>query len=176
MLSDYRVLDLTDARGALCGQLLADLGADVLRVEASGGSPMRQDSSWSIFARNCSSCVLDVERPENRPHLEQLISDADLVIAHDIALGELYYSELRERQPGLVWLAITPFGVDGPKSNYQATDLIVQAAGGAMAINGFDDAKPLRTGAITAWSHAGAAAAGARTLRAAGPIDAQCGW
>ena len=61
-------------------------------------------------------------------------------------------------------MSITAFGNSGPKCNYAATDLIVQAASGSMAITGFGDSKPLRTGAITAWSHAGVAAAGAALL------------
>ncbi|MEJ2087919.1 MAG: CoA transferase [Gammaproteobacteria bacterium] len=164
MLSDYRVLDLTDERGALCGQLLADLGADVLRIEPTGGSPMRSSAAWSIHARNCRSCVLDVEAPENRTRHERLAGEADLVLAHGDSAGELAFANLRERYSHLVWVAITPFGAAGPKSSYAATDLIVQAAGGAMAITGFADDRPLRTGAITAWSHAGVAAACAALL------------
>ncbi len=61
-------------------------------------------------------------------------------------------------------MSITAFGATGPKRDYLATDLIVQAASGTMAITGFGDSKPLRTGAITAWSHAGVAAAGGALL------------
>src|SRR5580765_1730075 len=78
MLSDYRVLDLADERGALCGQLLADLGAQVVRVEPPGGSPMRRGDgvAWGVYARNCSSVVLESDQ-----HFHTLAADADLVIA-----------------------------------------------------------------------------------------------
>jgi len=157
MLSDYRVLDFTDERGALCGQVLADLGADVLRIEPAGGSPLRRGVAWSIHARNCRSRGLDARTAE-------LAREADVVLAHGDAVAGLRFGEQRARSPRLVWVSITPFGASGPKRDYAATDLIVQAAAGAMAITGFADAKPLRTGAITVWSHAGAAAAGATLL------------
>ena len=157
MLSDYRILDFTDERGALCGQLLADLGADVLRIEPPGGSPMRRGVAWSIYARNCRSRLLDADTAA-------LAGEADAVIANGDAVAGLRFETLRASNPRLVWISITPFGATGPKRDYAATDLIVQAAGGAMAITGFADDRPLRTGAISAWSHAGAAAAGAALL------------
>src|SRR5262245_2042230 len=126
MLSDYRILDFSDERGALCGQLLADLGADVLRIEPPGGSPMRRGVAWSLYARNCRSAVHDARTVE-------LAAEADAVIAHGDSVGGIAFEALRARNPGLVWVSITPFGASGPKRDYAATDLIVQAAGGAMA-------------------------------------------
>jgi crotonobetainyl-CoA:carnitine CoA-transferase CaiB-like acyl-CoA transferase len=157
MLSDYRVLDLTDEPGALCGQLLADLGAQVVRIEPPGGSTMRHGDrpAWDVYARNCSSLVL-----EGSQRFQSLAANADLVIAS----GAAEYAALKAANPRLVWVSITAFGVTGPKHDYHATDLIAQAASGAMAITGFHDSKPLRTGAITAWSHAGVAAAGGALL------------
>jgi len=168
VLSDYRVLDLSDERGALCGQLLADLGAHVVRVEPPGGSPMRtalpNELMWQVYARNCDSLVLDLATSDGRRRFADVARDADLVVDNGQlrALG-VDAAALRAANPSLVHLSITAFG-DGPKHDYQATDLIAQAASGAMAITGYHDGKPLRTGAITAWSHAGVAGAGAALL------------
>ena len=167
MLSDYRVLDLCDERGALCGQLLADLGAQVVRIEGPNGSPMRSAKPdalvWQIYARNCSSLVIDLAT--DRKRFTEYAAQADLVIdTGELAGAGIGLAQLQAINPRLVHVSITPFGAAGPKAAYQATDLIVQAASGAMAITGYHDSKPLRTGAITAWSHAGVAAAGGALL------------
>jgi len=167
VLSDYRVLDLSDERGALCGQLLADLGAQVLRIEPRAGSSMRsarpRELMWQVYARNCMSLVIDLETAAGRQEFATLAAQADLVIDNG-PIPQLDIVAARARNPRLVQVSITAFGADGPKHDYQATDLIVQAASGAMAITGYNDSKPLRTGAITAWSHAGVAAAGGALL------------
>ncbi len=167
MLADYRVLDLTDERGALCGQLLADLGAQVVRVEPPGGSPMRHalpgELMWQVYARNCDSVVIDLASAAGRAQLAGLAAQADVVVDNGGETGAAL-AQLHAAHPRLVRVSITAFGSDGPKRDYAATDLIVQAASGTMAITGFADSKPLRTGAITAWSHAGVAAAGAALL------------
>ncbi|HEY6598982.1 MAG TPA: CoA transferase, partial [Pseudomonadales bacterium] len=168
MLSDVRVLDLSDERGALCGQLLADLGADVIRIEPPGGSPMRtalpNELMWQVYARNCDSLVLDLASSDGKRRFADAARDADLVIDNDqLRNFGIDVAALRASNPSLVHLSITAFG-DGPKRDYQATDLIAQAASGAMAITGYHVGKPLRTGAITAWSHAGVAGAGAALL------------
>src|SRR5512139_2362451 len=169
MLSDYRVLDLCDERGALCGQLLADLGAQVVRVEPPGGSPMRATGPnalvWQVYARNCTSLVIDLTTDPGRQQFIEHAGNADLVVdTGELAAAGFDYPKLRVINPRLVWVSITAFGATGAKAGYQATDLIVQAASGSMAITGYHDSKPLRTGAITAWSHAGVAAAGGALL------------
>jgi crotonobetainyl-CoA:carnitine CoA-transferase CaiB-like acyl-CoA transferase len=167
VLSDYRVLDLTDERGALCGQLLADLGAQVVRLEPPGGSPMRHalpgELMWQVYARNCQSIVVDLASTTGKAQLADLAARVDLIVDNGDEAGAAV-AQLQARNPKLVQVSITAFGRTGPKCDYAATDLIVQAASGAMAITGFGDSKPLRTGAITAWSHAGVAAAGAALL------------
>jgi len=164
VLADYRVLDFTDERGALCGQLLADLGAQVVRIEPPGGSPMRtalpRELMWQVYARNCESAVIDAETADGRARIAALAAQADLIVDN----GGTDLVQPSSAQPRLVRVSITAFGCDGPKRDYLATDLIVQAASGTMAITGFGDSKPLRTGSITAWSHAGVAAAGAALL------------
>jgi len=178
MLSPYRVLDLTDERGLACGCMLADLGADVVQVEPPEGSSARRrgpfvkgdpgpESSlhWYAYARNKRSVALDLDDSAGREALLRLVDGADFLVE---SRGEqamstlgLGYEELAARNPALVYVSITPFGADGPKAGYHATDLIVQAASGSMALNGEADRAPLRAGGVSAWTYAGIEAAGA---------------
>ncbi|MCP4005068.1 MAG: CoA transferase [bacterium] len=181
MLSPYRVIDLTDERGLACGCVLADLGADVLQVEPSGGSSARKRGPflkhdpdperslhWLAYARNKRSLELDLEDAEARAKLLRLIDGAEFLIesqgAETMARLGLGYDDLALRNPGLVYVSITAFGPDGPKADYAATDLIVQAASGSMVLNGEADRAPLRVGGISAWTYAGMEAAGAALI------------
>src|ERR1700754_3684462 len=96
MLSPYRVLDLTNARGLLCGQILADLGADVIAVEPPGGSPARRlgpfagdvadperSLVWWSYARNKRSITLDLDGDEGRDVFRRLAASAHFVIESD---------------------------------------------------------------------------------------------
>src|SRR5580698_1931267 len=93
VLSPYRVLDLTTERGLLCGQMLADMGADVVKVEPVGGSPARSigpfykdaphpDRSlyWWAYNRNKRAITLDLERDAGRDLLRRLVERADFLI------------------------------------------------------------------------------------------------
>ncbi len=170
MLGDFRVFDFCDERGALCGQLLADLGAQVVRIEPPSGSLMRTHTTGRNRVAGVCPQLLELHhRSDDRSRAASSSSntrrDADLVVdTGELAQAGFDYPKLRVINPRLVWVSITAFGATGPKRNYQATDLIVQAASGSMAITGYHDSKPLRTGAITAWSHAGVAAAGGALL------------
>lgn len=162
MLSCYRVLDLSDERGLLCGHILAQLGADVIHVEAPG-APERS-ATWLAYARGSRSVALDLEDPADRRRFEDLVRGADALIESanpgSWEARGLGYDQLAAINPALVWVSITPFGSHGPKANYAATDLIVQAAAGTVDLAGPSDRPPLRTAAITAFAHAGAEAAG----------------
>ena len=186
MLTPYRVLDLADERGLFCSRVLSELGADVIHVEPPGGSPARhrgphaagtadpeRSITWWAMARGTRSVVLDLDEAHGRRSFEQLVAGADVLIesadpGHWEATG-LGYETMAELNPQLVWVSITPFGSDGPKAGYEATDLIVQAASGAMTLTGAADRRPLRASAVPAWTHAGAEAAGGAliALRAA---------
>jgi crotonobetainyl-CoA:carnitine CoA-transferase CaiB-like acyl-CoA transferase len=176
MLSPYRVLDLTNERGLLCGQLLGDLGADVIQIEPPGGSPARRigpfygdtpDPDRSIFwwahSRNKRSLVLDIETEEGRTDFRSLVDSADFLIdSFDpgyMAERGLDYEALAATNPTLVYVSITPFGQTGPKSGYAESDLILGAASGPVALTGDDDRPPLRVGAPQAYAHASADAA-----------------
>ena len=177
VLKPYRVLDLSDERGQLCGQILGDLGADVIQVEPPGGSPTRQrgpfagdsgdpnDSlSWWALNRNKRSLTLELRAEQDRATLRALARSADFLIESETPgvmdeLG-LGYDALSELNPALIYASITPFGVEGPKRDYAATDLTTVAASGSMISNGDADRPPVRLGPVPqGFLHASADAA-----------------
>lgn len=172
MLSAYRILDLSDEQGLLCGQILADLGADVIQVEPPGGSTARRQGPfagdirdperslfWWAYTRNKRSLVLDLEAPGGRDELRALARTADFLIESgapgDLARRGLGYEDLAAQNPGLVYVSITPFGQDGPKADRPATDLTLWAAAGPLILTGDEDRAPVRiTGVPQAFLHA----------------------
>jgi crotonobetainyl-CoA:carnitine CoA-transferase CaiB-like acyl-CoA transferase len=176
MLSPYRVLDLTDEGALICGEILADLGADVILVEPPGGvrarsvGPFAGDAPdvnrslhfWSLN-RNKRSVTLDLEASEGRKHLLGLMATADVLLAFGpparlerLGLGR---GALAEINPRLVTVAITPFGQNGPKADWAATDLTVTAASGALFLTGDEDRPPVHVAVPQAYFNAGAEAA-----------------
>ena len=177
MLTPYRVVDLTDHRGNLAGLMLAQLGAEVIAVEPPGGSdaraqgpfagdvadPERSLVHWS-FNRGKRSVVWDLAHSEqDRERFRALVRGTDILIDNEApgALGAIGLDPQRllEENPALVHVSITPFGQDGPKAAYAATDLTLMAAGGYLALTGDDDRAPLRISLPQAWHHAAADAA-----------------
>jgi len=163
VLGAYRVLDLTDERGLLCGQVLADLGADVIQVEPPSGcsarrlSPFAADVEdpegslfWWAYARNKRSLCLDLESEQGRAQLLQLADSADFLIESEspglMSRRGLGPAELAARNPRLIYVSISPFGQQGPKAHWAATDLVVTAAGGLAAMTGDEERRPIRTG------------------------------
>jgi len=181
LLAPYRVLDLTDDRGLLAGKILADLGADVLQIEPPGGSPARnigpfygddprpeKSLFWWAYAANKRSITLDLEQKDGRALLEKLVAEADFLIESNApgyleGLG-LGYEHLAGINPKLVMVSITPFGQDGPYSNYQASDIVGMALGGFMYLTGDDDRAPIRISFPHFYLHGGAAGATAAML------------
>ena len=176
MLSPYRVLDLTTERGLLCGQILGDLGADVIKVEPPEGSPARRigpfyqddpnlNSSlfWWAYNRNKRSMTLDLTRSDGQAMLCRLVEEAHFLLESDnpgaLAQYGLGYDDLLAINPALVYVSITPFGQDGPKASYVDSDLIVMAASGPLMLTGDDDRPPVRVSVPQAYLHAGAEAA-----------------
>ncbi len=177
MLEGVRVLDLTNENGMFCGYLLAQLGATVIAVEPPGGSPARslapRDQSgeslwWAAYAQGKQSAVIDLEHPAGRAALDDLLTECDVLlesssVAERHRLG-LTYDTLQRTNPALVCVAITPFGMTGPKAAWPATDLTVWAASGAHDLTGDADRAPVRTSVPQTYLHAGADAAVAALL------------
>src|SRR3954469_20860675 len=105
MLSEYRVLDLSDERGLLCGHILAQLGADVVHVEAPTSGP--RSATWAAYARGSRSVALDLDDPIDRERFLELVEGVDAVLeSADPGTWEakgLGYDELSARNPALVW-------------------------------------------------------------------------
>lgn len=177
MLSQYRVLDLTDERGMFCGYLLAHLGAEVIAIEPPGGNSARRlapfDKSgeslwWQAYARGKEVRELDLATEPGQESFRALAADADFVIdsfsnAQRERLG-LTYETLAKINPSLISVSISPFGSSGPKAGWPATDLTVWASSGAHVLVGDTDRAPVRPSVPQAWLHAGADAAGAALI------------
>lgn len=176
MLSPYRVLDLTDERAALGPMMLADLGADVIRVESPRARPAAgTDTHAAVFNRNKRSVTLDLETNEGRDLFRTLVATADFLFENDrpgaMAARGLGFADLRSINPRLVYVAITPYGQDGPYADYLATDLTLAAMGGMVAINGDADRPPVRVSVPQAWLHAAAESATAALVAHARRIE-----
>jgi crotonobetainyl-CoA:carnitine CoA-transferase CaiB-like acyl-CoA transferase len=181
MLNSCRVLDLTNQRGMLCGQILGDLAADVIQIEPPGGSPVRKIGPffedqptpersiyWWAYNRNKRGVTLNLETAEGRELMLRLGEGADFVIESEnpdsMAAMGLGYRDFASRNPKLIYVSITPFGQDGPKAHYTDTDLIVMAAGGPLILYGDEDRPPIRMSVPQAYLHASADAAGAALI------------
>ena len=176
MLDPYRVLDFTDERGELGPMLLGDLGADVIRVEPPEGSAARrvppgvqaESLSFQAFNRNKRSIVL---RDEDRTVLESLVRSADFLFESawpsTLAPFHLDADAVREINPQIVHVRISPYGSDGPRADDLGADLVIAAMGGPVSLQGPRDRPPIRVGIPQVWRHAGAeAAAGALVAHA----------
>lgn len=178
-LGPYRALDLTEGGFNWCGKVLADLGADVIKVEPPGGSftryrgPFYKDSPhperslfWYSYCLNKRGITLDLECADGRELFKKLVSGADFVLesfapGYMGSLG-LGYESLSSINPGLVMVSMSPFGQTGPRAEYKATDIVGWSMGGMQYLSGDDDRPPVRVSFPQAELHAGAqAAAGA---------------
>ncbi len=166
-LEGIRVLDLADEKGELAGRLLADFGADVVRVEPPGGArsrrlpPLHGGTSLYFVHRNSNKrgVVLDLEGERDRARLLDLCSRADVLI-ESFAPGTLAKlgldpAGLVERNPHLVALSITDFGQTGPYHEWVATDATLEAMGGQQFKAGLPDLPPLLPPGALAWDVAG---------------------
>src|SRR5215470_7948546 len=159
-LQGIRVVDLTRIlSGPFCSLLLADMGAEVLKVEPPGGDPLRgqgaivEGLSWyfAAFNRNKRSIVLNLRSPAGKEALHRLIATADIVVDNfrpgvmaDLGLDEPQLSALR---PGIIHTSVTGFGERGPYADRPSFDFIAQAMSGFMSCNGTLETGPMRTGA-----------------------------
>lgn len=153
-----RVLDVTGAYGAYAGRLLADLGADVLRVLPPEGDPLAGHrplaerpgaepvSAFAWFANlNKTAVIADLAGPDGPDRLRRLAAGVDVLLETWTAAeaGALQADTLAALYPGLIRVSITPFGHDGPWSDRPATDLVTLASGGLLSLGGYPDAEPI---------------------------------
>jgi crotonobetainyl-CoA:carnitine CoA-transferase CaiB-like acyl-CoA transferase len=167
LLNGVRVLDLSRVlAGPFCCQVLADLGADVVKVERPGlgddtrqwGPPFLGADGPSAYYLSCNrgkrSVALDLTRPESRDVLDDLLRAADVVV-ENFRLGSLARlgldtDRLAKLNPRLVRISISGFGRTGPEAEVPGYDLTIQAMGGLMSITGEQGGPPLKVGvAIT---------------------------
>jgi len=179
LLRSLRVLDLSDEKGYLCGKVLGDLGADVIKIETPGGDPGRRigpfyhdivdpENSlyWFAYNANKRSITLNIEASDGQEIFKAMVKKADFLIesfypGYLASLG-LAYEDLVKIKRDLIMVSITPFGQTGPYKDYKGSDLVCAAMSGFMSSCGDPDRAPLRIGFPQAYLHAGAeAAAGA---------------
>ena len=170
MLRGILVLDCTGRLGWLAGRLLADLGADVTKIENPDAEVHTSD--WRALNVNKQLTRLDLGSSAGQRELDRLAASADILLATFTPgtreAARFQHDRLSAINPRLIVVAITPFGLTGPKADWIASDLELMAAGGAMSLAGEPDGTPLRVSAPQSYSWAGAqAAVGALTALAA---------
>lgn len=153
-LEGVRVIEFTDELGSYCGRLLADLGAEVIKVEPPGGGRQRHsgpfvtghedepDASLAFWVHNTSkqSVVLDLDTEEGQGTARKLIESAAILV-EDYPVGYLAarglgYETIHAAQPSLVYTSITGFGRTGPHADWAYADIVGQAMGGIMTLAG----------------------------------------
>jgi crotonobetainyl-CoA:carnitine CoA-transferase CaiB-like acyl-CoA transferase len=163
-LEGLRVIELARIlAGPWAGQTLADLGAEVIKVEAPAGDDTRrwgppfierEDDISAAYFHSCNrgkrSVVIDFRTPEGLADLKALIASADVVIENykvgGLAKYGLDYSALKEAHPGLIYCSITGFGQDGPYAHRAGYDYIIQGMSGLMSVTGDPGSQPQKVG------------------------------
>lgn len=158
-LSDIRVLDFGRFIAApYCGMILADMGADVLRIDRPGGeedrsygllAPNGENLSYPSYARNKRGITLNLLKDQSRPVLQDLVRKADVVL-HNFSPGAakamgLNYEELRAVNPKIIYTGVSCYGAEGPYARRIGFDPIAQSLSGAASFNGFPDDPPMRS-------------------------------
>ncbi|QRG09133.1 CoA transferase [Xanthobacter dioxanivorans] len=159
-LSGIRVLDFTRMfAGPFCTMLLGDLGADVVKIEAPEGDPIRaqgppffegESMSYLAVNRNKRSIVLDMKREDDKATARALALKADVIVENfrpDVMgrLGVGYESVCAEN-PGVIYAAMSGMGATGPLRDKGAFDLTIQAEGGYMSLTGEAEGTPIKLG------------------------------
>jgi crotonobetainyl-CoA:carnitine CoA-transferase CaiB-like acyl-CoA transferase len=177
LLQDCRVLDLTNELGFLCGKILGDLGADVIKVEPPGGDPSRnmgpfckgmphpeRSLYWFAYNSNKRGITLNIETNDGKELFKRLIKTADIIVESfspehmgELDLGYSVLSQLTHEK--IIMTSITPFGQNGPYRNYKASDISIMAMSGSMYLLGDPDRPPVRTSIPVSYMWTGAYAA-----------------
>ncbi|UCD09794.1 MAG: CoA transferase [Dehalococcoidales bacterium] len=161
MLSPYRILDLTDEKGFLCGKMLGDLGADIIKIEKPDGDSSRnigpyyhdeidpeKSLYWFSYNANKRGITLDIENPQGKDIFKELVKTADVVVEsfppgymNELGLG---YEELEKINKEIILTSITPYGQTGPYRDFKYSDITLYAMGGYMSSVGDADRPPVR--------------------------------
>ena len=173
-LAGLRVVEMGSLiAGPFCGQLLGDLGAEVIKLEPPGkGDPMRQwgqavDDArsywWTVIARNKKSVTLDLRTPEGQALARTLIAGSDIVIENfrpgTVEGWGLGWDQLSALHPGLIMARVSGYGQDGPYAQRASYGSIGEAMGGLRYLTGYPDRPPTRVGLSIGDSLAGTFAA-----------------
>lgn len=176
LLGPLKVLDLTNERGYLCGKILANLGADVIKVEKPGGDSGRRIGPfyhdiphperslyWAAYNTNKKSMTLNLKTEDGRALFKKLVAGTDVVIEsfdpgymESIGLG---YSNLNKINPRIIYASISPFGQQGPYRGYKDSDLVLMSMGGYVYSCGSPERPPVRIAFPQSYLFAGADAA-----------------
>lgn len=161
LLGAYRILDLTDEKGLFCGKVLADFGADVIKIEKPDGDEARnigpfykdqvhkeKSLNWFYYNLNKRGITLDIEKKDGKEIFERLVHTSDFVIesfdpGYMAGLG-LGYEDLEKLNPRIIMTSITPFGQTGPRKDFKHSDISTWAMGGMMNLSGDSDRAPVR--------------------------------
>lgn len=158
-LDNIRVLDMSRfLAGPLCGMILGDMGAEVIRIEPPGGmvdrtwgilGPDGETLTYKILGRNKKSITLNLNSEEGKEILMELVRRSDIVIHNfppETSLErELSYENLKKINPMMILAVISGYGLNGPESKQICFDFVTQARTGAMSLNGFPGDPPVKT-------------------------------
>jgi len=159
-LTGIKVVDLTRViSGPFCTLLLADMGAEVIKIETPGSGDIlraqgviKDGLSWyyAAFNRNKKSLTLDLRSAEGKEILARLIRQSDVVMENfrPGVMAKMGFSpeRLKELKPDIIYCGLSGFGVDGPYADRPAFDFIAQAMSGLMSLNGLEGTEPMRVG------------------------------
>jgi len=157
-LTDIRVIELGQLiAGPFCGQLMADMGADVIKVEPPGtGDPMREWGRgeyplwWTICARNKRCITANLREPEGQDLVRQLVAKADILLENfrpgTMERWGLSYEDLVKINPGLIMVRVSGYGQTGPYASRAGYASIGEAMGGMRYLGGEPDRQPSRAG------------------------------
>ncbi len=146
ILSGYRILDLTDEKGWFCARLLADMGAEVIKIDPPGKILPKDTYYWAMNLGKLST-TLNITTKSGQDILKRLIRKTDILIESKppkyldtLGIG---YPALHQINPQLIMASITDFGQSGPYRDYKSSDLIASALGGLLFVNGKPQRPPL---------------------------------
>ena len=158
-LEGIKVVEFCEiAAGPFCAMLLADMGADVIKVERPAGDAMRSwppvndgySENFASINRNKRSVVLDLKTPEGLQAAKATILDSDVVVENFrpgvLARLGIDYASMSAEKPGLIYCSISAFGQEGPRAKQGGFDLTMQAMSGIMSITGEPSGDPIKCG------------------------------